>query len=41
MQDIKNFNKNFFVKDELGLLMQQLEEIENFYPCFKSMIKKE
>ena len=26
---------------ELGLLLWQLEELENFYPCYKTMIKKE
>lgn len=27
--------------DDLGLLLKQLEDLENFYPCFKSMINKE
>jgi len=30
-----------FSMEDLGFLMWQLEEIENFYPCFKTMIKKE
>ena len=28
-------------EEDLGLLLWQLQEIENFYPCFRSMIKKE
>lgn len=27
--------------DDLGFLLRQLEGIENFYPCYKTMIKKE
>jgi len=39
-------NKNekindFFNQEDLGFLLWQLEEIENFYPVYKSMIKKE
>jgi len=32
---------NILRQDDLGFLFWQLEEIENFYPCFKTMIKKE
>ena len=35
------FNTNILEQDDLGFLFRQLEEIENFYPCFRSMIKKE
>lgn len=28
-------------KEDIGFLLWQLEEIENFYPCYKTMIKKE
>ena len=28
-------------RDDIGFLLWQLEEIENFYPCYKTMIKKE
>ena len=27
--------------EDLGFLLWQLEELENFYPCYKSMTKKE
>lgn len=37
-EKIKN---NFLKQDDLGFLLWQLEEIENFYPCYKTMIKKE
>jgi hypothetical protein len=26
---------------DIGFLLWQLKEIENFYPCYKTMIKKE
>lgn len=27
-------------KNKLGLIMWKLEKLEDFFPCFKSMIKK-
>jgi hypothetical protein len=27
--------------EDLGFLLWQLEEIENFYPCYKTMIRRE
>jgi hypothetical protein len=41
MEKIKKDIKNDLSIDNLGLLLWQLEEIENFYPCYKTMIKKE
>jgi hypothetical protein len=32
--------KNFLNKD-IGFLLWQLEEIENFYPCYRTMLSKE
>jgi len=37
----EKINNNILRQDNLGFLLWQLEEIENFYPCFKTMIKKE
>jgi len=37
-------NRSLFDKlseDDIGVILQQLEEFESFYPCYKSMIKKE
>ena len=28
-------------EDDLGFILQQLEELQNFYPVYKTMIKKE
>ena len=39
MQKIEK--KEYFEKDDLGFIMRQLEELENFYPCYRTMIKKE
>jgi len=36
----KNHNE-VLGQGDLGFLLWQLEEIENFYPCFKTMIKKD
>ena len=41
MQKNEKINNHILGQDDLGFLLWQLEEIENFYPCFKTMIKKE
>jgi hypothetical protein len=41
MEEIKRFTNKVLLRDEIGYLLWQLEEIENFYPCYKSMLKKE
>ncbi len=28
-------------EDDLGLILSKLESLEDFFPCYKSMIKKE
>ena len=29
------------IDDDLGVMLWKLESLENFYPCYKSMIRKE
>jgi hypothetical protein len=41
MEKIKSISNKGFLKDEIGYLLWQLEEIENFYPLYKTMLKKE
>ena len=41
MEKIEKINKENIPVEDLGLLLWQLEELENFYPCYKTMIKKE
>jgi len=41
MEKIKRLIKEDPFDKDLGFLLWQLEEIENFYPCYKSMLKKE
>lgn len=41
MEKMKRFGKVGPLSEDLGFLLWQLEEIENFYPCYKSMLKKE
>jgi len=41
MERSKKINKVSILDEELGLFLRQLEEIENFYPCYRSMVKKE
>ena len=36
MEKIHNFDE-----EDLGFLLWQLESLENFYPCYKSLMKKE
>ncbi len=40
-RDIKINNKEEITEDNLGLILSKLESIENFFPCYKSMMKKE
>jgi hypothetical protein len=40
MEKNEKFNKINLHEKNLGLILWQLEEIENFYPCYKTMIKK-
>jgi hypothetical protein len=41
MEKNENLNKIKLPEKDLGFILWQLEEIENFYPCYKTMIKKE
>lgn len=41
MEKIGKIDKDDLSKEDLGFLLWQLQEIENFYPCYKTMIKKE
>jgi len=41
MEKLEKSIKGDLGKDDLGLLLWQLQEFEEFYPCFKTMIKKE
>jgi len=41
MDKIYKLNKNGLDEIDIGLILWQMEEIENFYPFYKTMIKKE
>jgi hypothetical protein len=41
MDKIVKNKKNSFKEEDIGFLFWHLGEIENFYPCYKTMIKKE
>jgi len=41
MEKLTKINKVDLPEEDLGLLLWQLEEMENFYPVYKTMIKKE
>jgi hypothetical protein len=38
-RDIKINNEGEITEDNLGLILSKLESIEDFYPCYKSMMK--
>ena len=40
-RDIKINNEGEITEDHLGLIFSKLESIEEFFPCYKSMMKKE
>ena len=40
MHENEKIDNKIFKENNLGFLLWQLEEIENFYPCYKTMIKE-
>lgn len=41
MKKTKEITGMEFKKDELGYILWKLESLEDFYPCYNKMIKKE
>jgi len=41
MENTEKINEEPINKDDLGFMLWQLESIENFFPCYQSMIKRE
>lgn len=41
MMKNKKIGENDSSMQDIGFLLWQLEGIENFYPCYKTMIKKD
>ena len=41
MQKIEKIHREKNDDEDLGFILWQLEELENFYPVYKTMIKKE
>ena len=41
MDRIGKPNQRDQTENEIGFLMWKLESIENFFPCYQTMIKKE
>lgn len=41
MEKIGRSNGDVSQDEDLGFLLWQLEELENFYPCYMTMTKKE
>ena len=41
MENTEKINEEHINKDGLGFMLWQLESIENFFPCYQSMIKRE
>jgi hypothetical protein len=39
-RDIKIINEGEITEDNLGLILSKLESIEDFFQCYKSMMKK-
>jgi len=39
-RDIKIINKEEITEDNFSLILSKLESLEEFFPCYKSMIKK-
>jgi len=41
MEDININNRGEKIEDDLGFILWKLESLEDFYPCYKSIITKE
>jgi len=39
-KEIKTIDLREITNDNLGLILSKLESIEEFFPCYKSMMKK-
>ena len=39
-RDIKVIDNEEIIKDNLGLILSKLESVEEFFPFYKSMMKK-
>ena len=40
-ENIKKIGRENTIKDNLGFVLWHLESIENFFPCYKTMIKRD
>ena len=40
-ENIREVNEGHIIEDDLGFMLWELESLENFYPCYKSMIEQE
>jgi len=40
MEEQNRVVKKEFLNKDIGFLLWQLEEIENFYPCYRTMLSK-
>jgi hypothetical protein len=41
MVEIKIINREEKIEDNLGFILWKLESLEDFYPCYKSLMTKE
>jgi hypothetical protein len=41
MENIEKTNKENVLNNNVGFILWKLEQIDNFLPCFKSIMKKE
>jgi hypothetical protein len=41
MDKIEKFNGKALGEDDIGFMLWKLESVENFFPCYKTLIKKE
>lgn len=41
MEEININNREGKIEDDLGFILWKLESLEDFYPCYKSLITKE
>ena len=40
-ENIEKINIGDTIKNDLGFVLWKIESLEDFYPCYKSMIKKQ
>ena len=40
MEKMPKMNEDFIMQDDIGFMLWKLESVEDFFPCYKTLIEK-